>query len=468
MSRDFCYKLRDYNDAMRTAKNLLSLGASNITVKTKHDYYLVKFTGNNHIYREGRSGVKYTQSEDCFIVNYYLSGYPVSYICHKTHRKYSSIENRLRKHGFYLIHEECPDADKCAKLLISMANGDKLVREDFYFPCEFDFDEFIRIYEEEDYQSAADKSGLSLNFIIENAAKLCIYFKDDLQSFQSTFINFFAEHNDLKSQIALYRHLNRYDDCYKLLLELSDPITNIAIKNILNRLSYAACQAIWYTYFLKIDPCFSYMDFHEHCSDKENKELVEFYLKNYKTSKERPQGITEFKYLRGQLKKTDAWNKNLAIIKDISRRFEEEALDENSRYCFASRMLDDNIWLKEYLGYDETEDLLQDIIMDCMRELLPYNEDTIFDMKDIHENFTDIFNDFVYHRLINYLESASHRQSCDDDYDGTLYEKYTEEDNEYVSYVYAKLADNAENFDKEEVDWGNDLDDLDSEYYEFS
>jgi len=205
----YAYYFHEYDDARLTAKALVKNGGTEVSLKKTRTGFCVNFSGCRSLFFSGRNGVKYSATEDGFLVIAYLSGFPIDYLSYCTHRKFSAIETRLKKLGFYPIDRRNEEALGNATFL------------EGYYRGEYDLDT-----EEDDNEHAYIKEDIikylgSLNYeneaitkSLEKAIPRCDLFGEQLFHIAKDVI---VEKACATFQIAFYRFFGLVDKYYEIL-----------------------------------------------------------------------------------------------------------------------------------------------------------------------------------------------------------------------------------------------------------
>ncbi|MEY3759058.1 MAG: hypothetical protein RIR39_549 [Pseudomonadota bacterium] len=436
------YITKDQKDAVRTSRNLLSLGATSISIKRnrEHNAFNIFFTASDSVIQEGRSGVKYTSAEEIFIVTRYLAGLPVGYIASKTHRKFSGIEAKLQKYGIYLLDNRDPDAIGYATFLyklISLKNIDdsdvetylpdiyKEIKEKYEFCLDSDdeinsISEFIvgaEFYIEQLRSPEALRPVLAkaLHRVLAKALKVCHGFDNTLLAFAH---NQFEENMDIKSKLALLRHFDRDDTYFYLLdkIDLGIPLnwTIDLLRNKhtyeKNRYSYSKALVIWDTIVTA-----SLWDL-----SRDQRSILLTAVTN-----------------------SEAWLLNIDKVHSLA----------NSGSALASWFLGEILLSEVSQSPDQSVNELSDIVMSCLSGSLLQN-------KKAYDYITKNVLAFPEQRIDSYLDKLikAHQQLQDE-----LDEKEEIEDAENESIESAESI-----IEREEAqeDWGESFDDIDPLYWE--
>ena len=435
------YIIKDKNDAVRTAKNLLSLGANSISINRslEHNAYNISFTASDSVIQVGRSGVMYTPAEETFIVTRYLAGLPVGYIAAKTHRKFSGIEAKLQKYGIYLLDNRDPDAVGYATFLyelISLKSIDdsdvetylpdvyKEIKEKYEFCLDSDdeidsISEFIvnaESYIEQLRSPEALRPVLAkaLHRVLAKALKVC-------QGFDNTLLAFaheqFEESGDIKSRLALLRHFDRDDTYFELLAQvdlgipLDETILLLRDKHSyeLNKRPYEEALGIWDTVVTA-----SVWDL---------------------TRDQRTR-------LRMAVTHSEAWQLNINRVHSLA----------NSGSTLASWFLGEISLSKVSRSADQLVNELSDIVISCLSGSLLQN-------KKAYDYITKNVLSFPEQRIDSYLDKLikAHRQLQDEMDEG---EEIEDAEDESIESFESSMER-----EKNQEDWGESFDDLDTSYW---
>lgn len=117
MDHESTFRTLDPDTANATVHLLKLRGAKRVTVKNRDGFYEVQYFGSPELARYGRHGACYAGNEDAFIVNYYLSGYPLEYISEKTKRHSNAIAYRLRRFRLYAIDNQNRSAERAVRAI---------------------------------------------------------------------------------------------------------------------------------------------------------------------------------------------------------------------------------------------------------------------------------------------------------------------------------------------------------------
>jgi len=438
------YIIKDKNDAERTAKNLVSLGANSISINRnwEHNAYNILFTASDSVIQEGRSGVKYTPAEETFIVTRYLAGLPVGYIASRTHRKFGSIETRLRKHGIYLLDNQDHDAVDYAIFLyklISLKSIDDSdvehylpdvyneIKEKYEFFLDSDdemdsISEFIvnaesyivQLRSPEELRPIITKA---LHRVLANALKVC-------QGFDNTLLAFayeqFEASGDIKSQLALLRHFDRDDTYFDLLdkVDLGIPLnwTIDLLRNKhyyeSNRYSYSKALVIWDTVVTA-----SVWDLSREQRTR----------------------------LRTAVTHSEAWQLNINRVHSLA----------NSGSTIASWFLGEISLSKVSKIPDQSVDQLSNIVISCLSESLLHKKKTYDYITKNALAFPEKRTDRYLDKLLKTRQQLQNEQDEDEDEQCKLIDN--DELIESAEFIIER--------EKAQEDWGESFDDLDPSYW---
>ena len=452
------YITKDQKDAVNTARNLLSLGATSISIKRnrEHNAFNIFFTASDNVIQEGRSGVRYTLAEETFIVTRYLAGLPVGYIASKTHRKFSSIETKLRKYGIYLLDNQDHDAVCYAIFLYKLISLKRIndsdvetylpdiykeIKEKYEFCLDSDneidsISEFIvdaGSYIKQLRSPEALRPVLAKAFhrVLTKALKVCQGFDYTLLDFA---LNQFEENGDIKSKLALLRHFDRDDTYFYLIYKDTyfDVIDKVDLGIPLN----------WTIVLLRKKHSYGSYDIYK-CKQSAYLKALDIWDTIVTASIWDLSGAQRT-ILRTEITNSEAWPINIDKVHSLA----------NSGSTLASWLLGEIQLRKVSEIHDQPVNELSDIVMSCL------SESSLLQNKKAYDYITKNVLAFPEQRIDSYLDKLiQEHQQLQDELD----------EREEIKDAEDESIESAESIiEREEAqeDWGESFDDIDPLYWE--
>lgn len=451
LERSAVYQLRNFDDANRTAKKLYDKGAKKVFIKHTNKSYEIHFNGSSDLIKTGRSGLKYTTEEDIFVLNFYLAGLPVEYLAKKTHRKESGIISRLKKHGFYLLDTDDTFSSRHVYFFEGLLNnqhewcdvGDYLNIKKDDLSQRIDF---LNYFGQADINEFPDDL---LTEIVFNASKRCDLFESSTKAWCISWAESRLKTADYnKSYLALLRHLDAIIEYYNF-IKYFNSYASLDVSNNL----------IWHRLAAKSNEVvLSMLSSKKELYGKDFNIFRDFFLKNSTI----PENIIYHENYDVICKAISCWGDFISFLSNL-----EPYANKGNKFAAWLRLSHDkNHCIVDYNNYRRLVDGSR------YKSLL----------QDYFPNFTEIGK--IIWLSLPYNSKIISLMKKEKVYPLGIYSKNKENDYEIIdsSYNYRNSslaeADSNLNDDDEELtsswkdsysltdDWGTNIDDLESGYWE--